>query len=346
MKAIQISNQEGLVTCILPNTILRATNYDIVRKCILDKTKLIRIVDLGGGIFDAVTASTIILIVQKDTLENINNNELLVVLKIEDPELRKFSTNRIKQSRFYSNTSYIFNILVDSAVSKILEKISYSDKELGDLCIDIIEGIVAHKHLITELDVKNSYPLLEGKNIKKYYIAPHTKRILWKPQKIHRTRPAYLWQVDRKILIQRISGGHNPLVAALDIKRNKTFASVNNLILKNEYEGYYGYILGLLNSRLMNFYYASSFSNKSELTVNISKTFLEKLPIRLSDEEYISKIKYSVESILAITKDEDYLQNSIKQAKVRTLEQEIDQLIYKLYGLTEEEIRIVEGADS
>jgi hypothetical protein len=26
-----------------------------------------------------------------------------------------------------------------------------------------------------------------------------------------------------------------------------------------------------------------------------------------------------------------------------TLEQEIDQLVYKLYGLTEEEIRIVEG---
>ncbi|OGH07763.1 MAG: hypothetical protein A2W22_02705 [Candidatus Levybacteria bacterium RBG_16_35_11] len=49
-----------------------------------------------------------------------------------------------------------------------------------------------------------------------------------------------------------------------------------------------------------------------------------------------------VDRILSITKDEDYLQNPEKQAKVKELEQEIDQLVYNLYSLTEEEIRIVE----
>jgi len=47
--------------------------------------------------------------------------------------------------------------------------------------------------------------------------------------------------------------------------------------------------------------------------------------------------------ILAITKDDDYLQNAPKQAQVKALEREIDQMVYQLYGLTEEEIRIVEG---
>jgi len=37
------------------------------------------------------------------------------------------------------------------------------------------------------------------------------------------------------------------------------------------------------------------------------------------------------------------LQNPDKQAKVRDLEKHIDQLVYKLYDLTEEEIEIVEG---
>jgi len=50
-----------------------------------------------------------------------------------------------------------------------------------------------------------------------------------------------------------------------------------------------------------------------------------------------------VDRILAITKDEDYLQNPQKQAHVKALEREIDQMVYKLYGLTEEEIRTVEG---
>ncbi len=51
----------------------------------------------------------------------------------------------------------------------------------------------------------------------------------------------------------------------------------------------------------------------------------------------------SVPQILAITKDEDYLENSTKQAEVCDYEKEIDQLVYKLYNLTPEEIEIVEG---
>ena len=38
-----------------------------------------------------------------------------------------------------------------------------------------------------------------------------------------------------------------------------------------------------------------------------------------------------------------YLQNPAKQAKVRDIEHQIDELVYKLYGLTEDEKIIVEG---
>ena len=56
-------------------------------------------------------------------------------------------------------------------------------------------------------------------------------------------------------------------------------------------------------------------------------------------------IEEIVDHILYITKDEDYLQNSNTQAKVKAFEAEIDQLVYKLYDLTPEEIRIVQGLD-
>jgi len=49
-----------------------------------------------------------------------------------------------------------------------------------------------------------------------------------------------------------------------------------------------------------------------------------------------------VDQILSITKDDDYLDNPDKKAKVKRLEKEIDQLVYKLYDLTSEEIKIVE----
>ena len=40
---------------------------------------------------------------------------------------------------------------------------------------------------------------------------------------------------------------------------------------------------------------------------------------------------------------EDYLSNSAKQAKVKEIERQIDQRVYRLYGLTPEGIKIVEG---
>ena len=47
--------------------------------------------------------------------------------------------------------------------------------------------------------------------------------------------------------------------------------------------------------------------------------------------------------ILSLTQSNDYLQNPAKQAKVKEYEKQIDQLVYKLYDLTPEEIEIVEG---
>lgn len=41
-------------------------------------------------------------------------------------------------------------------------------------------------------------------------------------------------------------------------------------------------------------------------------------------------------------KDDDYLKNVEKQAKVRDIEHQIDELVYKLYGLTDDEIKVVE----
>ena len=45
--------------------------------------------------------------------------------------------------------------------------------------------------------------------------------------------------------------------------------------------------------------------------------------------------------ILSITKDE-YLENPKKQAQVKEYEQQIDRMVYKLYDLTDEEIKTIE----
>ena len=73
----------------------------------------------------------------------------------------------------------------------------------------------------------------------------------------------------------------------------------------------------------------------------IQAYLFEQLPIKKSTNQrsFISL----VDKILAITKDEDYLESPVKQAKVHEYENQIDQMVYKLYNLTEEEIKIIEN---
>ena len=175
-------------------------------------------------------------------------------------------------------------MFADETINNLLLKISSGNSVLGDYCIDIIEGIVAHKELIGEKPLTNSYPLIEGKAISRFGKLTANKFIIWDKKKIHRARPDYLWEASKKIVLQRISGGNLPLTATIDTDKYKTFASVNNIILKEQYHNYYENILALLNSKVLNWFYANSFSNNSTLTVNISKTFLEKLPIVLGTE--------------------------------------------------------------
>ena len=70
---------------------------------------------------------------------------------------------------------------------------------------------------------------------------------------------------------------------------------------------------------------------------------LQKIPIptiKINEQKLFVNL---VDRILHFTKDEDYQNNSGKQAAVGELEREIDQIVYQLYGLTEEEIATVEG---
>ncbi len=74
----------------------------------------------------------------------------------------------------------------------------------------------------------------------------------------------------------------------------------------------------------------------------IDKEPLLALPIIKLNENEQKEIIELVNKILSLTQFEDYLKNPQKQAKVKEYERQIDWMIYRLYGLTDEEIKIVE----
>jgi hypothetical protein len=72
-------------------------------------------------------------------------------------------------------------------------------------------------------------------------------------------------------------------------------------------------------------------------------TPLMEVPIKNISEEEQKPFIVIADRILEITKSEDYLQDPAKQAQVKVFEKQIDQMVYKLYGLTEDEIKFLEG---
>ena len=104
------------------------------------------------------------------------------------------------------------------------------------------------------------------------------------------------------------------------------------------------YILGLLNSSTLNFYIQHHSSKFQNGYFSYAKRFLELTPIKKVDKQDQTVFEAIVDKILILTHSEDFLINQKKQLLRKQLESQIDQMVYKLYGLTENEIKIVENS--
>ncbi|KNE09020.1 Eco57I restriction-modification methylase domain-containing protein [Helicobacter pylori] len=121
-----------------------------------------------------------------------------------------------------------------------------------------------------------------------------------------------------------------PLALGVGIYAIYDFCGINPLL-----------ILGVLNSSFMSWYARENFKDKhmSGGYLGLNKGNLEKLPmfeLEKSNQPTADKIIALVDKILAL-KEKD------PKANTQELEKEIDALVYQLYNLTDEEIKIIEN---
>jgi len=99
------------------------------------------------------------------------------------------------------------------------------------------------------------------------------------------------------------------------------------------------YVLGILNSKLIDFYVKTYVHLYSDTGFLLSNQYVERItipPLTPQNQPIANQIIALVDQILSIKQ-----QNP--DSDTSQLEQEIDKLVYKLYDLTEEEIKIIEG---
>jgi len=137
---------------------------------------------------------------------------------------------------------------------------------------------------------------------------------------------------NRRIATQRITGIDERLrIVAMIIEPPAYFAdSTNSIYVKDQIS--LEFLLGILNSKLFQWRFKKTSSNN-----NVSTTQLESLPF-CHEPNIASKVKVVVTEIISLKKTNP-------SADTSDLEAQVDRLVYDLYGLTEEEVGVVEGGD-
>lgn len=122
----------------------------------------------------------------------------------------------------------------------------------------------------------------------------------------------------------------------LDLLGNASHSSATrayrtaNLKISREFD--YKFLLGILNSNIINWYFLNFLSNG----ISCYPNHVKELPIPNISQSKQSPIIDMVDAILK-AKDDD------PDSDTTDLEDQIDQLVYQLYGLTDKEIAVIES---
>jgi len=348
----KILKPNGLSTFIVPDRLLLNTQCDELRKWLLQEQTILEIDSFAEGVFQAVVDNIIIIYRHlRSCGENIKAKNLATIGTLE-----RITPSEIPVTYFLNSPSNQFDLSYNPRISNLINKITSKSISLGEISEikdGIIQGKVADKLFLDKRLDNDSKPLLFGEDITRFSIKFDNKWVNYKPDEmmrieVKRRGPGVrhgLWMripeiFERTKILTRQTA--DEIIAAYD---TKCFYYSNTLhgttITNKEYDPLY--VLALMNSKLMTWYYRSTTAEEGKVFAQIKIEILRKLPIiKISKTDQQSFISI-VGRILSITKEQDYLDNSGRQEKVKEYERQIDQMVYGLYCLTKEEIKIVEG---
>jgi len=325
-QAHYILRERGLCSFIFSNSWLGTDSFYLFRKFLVNGTRVIQLVDLPDKVFDNATVKTCIILFSK---ESVDLNTIILI----DYNGKVFS--KMGYSLTYDSIkkfdNYPFSFDRNINLSKV------ASIKLGDIA-GFSLGIKTSndKKFISNIPFKEDcYHLIRGRNIQRYNTPISDEWIWYRPDLFMEKvgagpRRIEYFTTSPKILIQDIA---TEICATIDENKYLCNDTINLIYKLNK--GYsFQYILGLLNSKAVRFWHKKVFPEG----LHIKIYQLKEIPIPSIKEEEQKPFIMLVNQILAIKR------RNISE-DTSDLESEIDHLVYNLYGLTEEEIKIIEGCE-
>jgi TaqI-like C-terminal specificity domain/Eco57I restriction-modification methylase len=207
---------------------------------------------------------------------------------------------------------------------KILQKIESDTVLLGQIT-ESRRGMEIGK---TELRHSKGFPTLIGQDVKAYQIAFENTFVSEQEKEYRRLK--VFFEADSLIYLRRVAPR---LMAAMSEKKYAFSKNIYALRLVDAaFDPYY--LLALLNSRVLDYYYKTKFSFKKLLLFpEIQSYSFEALPIKKTSITAQKKIGEKAEKLLFY-----YTQKDRFELEIQAAETELDLAVYQLYGFGEVEL--------
>jgi len=356
---------------IIPNPWLTNLRQGSMRRFVMEKTRVREIIHFKFPVFRRVVVDTEIVLLQ--TANPASWEATVTVAETLDAftsgkvckELRRL---RHQQQKWRDLNGGVINIFTSESEEALAAKCRKSGQRLESWC-DINVGIKPYqvgkgtptqtRRIVEERPFdsdRRATPqhrqYLRGTDIGRYKIAPAEVRFLRYGRWLAEPRPAANFDAPAKIVMRQTG---DSLIAALDKEQLLCLNNMHVIVPRDERPSL-SYLMGVINSKLMNWCYHTANPEVGEALAEVKKTNVAQLPIHainfsdLADKARHDKMVTLVEQMLDLHKqlaksknpnDKDHVQREIGAT-----EREIDQLVYELYALTDEEIKIVGEATS
>ena len=352
-RAHLILKSGGYFSFIVPNSLLTIPACSKLRYYLLSKIGIIEIINLWGQVFSKVSINSIIITTQKgyksDSISIYNDKET----NPNSTSLEKALSLpvKIQVDQVLKTNEYQIRINHDPVLDSILSKIESCEKRLFDVSDYTLGMQVYHNSIHSKKDIadrkyhsaqkenESFFPESGGGNINRYSFSNVFKEFVSYGDWCY-NKPDWRFCTEERILIREIPNKNGLTCCLTDTTHisNKAIIIVIGKEISNKY------LLGILNSTLIGFYvFNSTEKGIQRLFPRISLKSVRNLPIKISDDKDITNIiERNVEMLISLKQEiiHKTLPDKIEQIKthINHCERMINDAIFKLYGLSEQEI--------
>lgn len=309
---IELMKLKGVITYIIPNTILTQDYYKDTRKLLLEKTTLTQIVSYDKLPFENAVVENVTFFAVKDISTNYTIKHFYDTFN--GIELDKTKS----KSDFTKSDTYSFNF----GSNEITDSLLRDTIPLASIC-NINQAIALKGDKSLSLRDSNPkgkfYKLLDGRNINRYSVDWGGVYLDYNLDRIHSCKTKDIFTTPEKLMFRRVS---SKLIFCYDDEQYFALNTIVVVNLTNTKEYKIKYLLGILNSKLMDYYYRNKHKSTKTVFSEIQARSVGELPIKKARKEWQNVISNIVEYIILLKKyDTD----------TTFLERVADALVYELY---------------